>query len=539
MKKFIIICLLLLVATPVFADGTVIKNSKSGYAGVSTQTRADMTLYVRTTGNDSNDCLSTGAACLTIQEAVDRVPKIVKHVVTVDVGPGNFAGFYITGFRLEYPSGKFEVSGTLGEHTPGTGTATGTATSGDKDTCTDSGQSWTGDELIGKMVLVAGEYRFIRDNDGTTIELVGTLTANCSGKAYQLIEHDTILDSFPASNTYAYIEGYGNVTSTVSSTESTGIWVTEFAADGQGGSYDTWWFWSGDGISIARIFGDEPYYGGGWQDCFGIIRAYDIWVEDGSSYAMIYITSSFTINAKRWMAKSGSAGGIVVSGVHNTTINEVYSEENGTHGLSLGANLAVNMDDINIDTVGTVGITVSASVYVSLTNVDVVDATTDGVMVEHTNKMDFSTLNISSSGGDGIEIGHGTSFVDIDAGTITGNSGYGVRVDENTVGNKSTGSSVNMTGTITVSNNTLGGIVGKNYSVIALTDVDGSGNGNYGLELEVGSGATITTATGITGTSGDATINAGTTALVWATDFNDDGDIVVNIDNGCRIERKD
>jgi hypothetical protein len=59
------------------------------------------------------------------------------------------------------------------------------------------------------------------------------------------------------------------------------------------------------------------------------------------------------------------------------------------------------------------------------------------------------------------------------------------------------------------------------------------------LELETYSHATITTDTGITGSSGDATINDGTTALTWATQFDDDGDIVVNTSNLCMIERRD
>ena len=67
----------------------------------------------------------------------------------------------------------------------------------------------------------------------------------------------------------------------------------------------------------------------------------------------------------------------------------------------------------------------------------------------------------------------------------------------------------------------------------------GSGNGTWGLELKdnahvVHDGGGTTT---ITGSSGDATINGGTTALDWSTDFVSNGDLVVNLDNGCRIVR--
>jgi len=65
-------------------------------------TDADLNLYVETAGNDANDCTAPGAfACRTIQGAIDKVPKRIRHKVTITVGKGEFAGAVIEGFSVE------------------------------------------------------------------------------------------------------------------------------------------------------------------------------------------------------------------------------------------------------------------------------------------------------------------------------------------------------------------------------------------------------------------------------------------------------
>lgn len=51
----------------------------------------DLTLYVSTTGNDSNDGLSTGTAKRTIQSAIDAVPKnLGGHKVVIEIADGDY-----------------------------------------------------------------------------------------------------------------------------------------------------------------------------------------------------------------------------------------------------------------------------------------------------------------------------------------------------------------------------------------------------------------------------------------------------------------
>ncbi|MDF2570490.1 MAG: hypothetical protein K0R55_2094 [Sporomusa sp.] len=56
-----------------------------------TMTTADITYYVATTGNDSNDGLTSGTAFKTIQKAIDSIPQIVNHTVTINVAAGTYA----------------------------------------------------------------------------------------------------------------------------------------------------------------------------------------------------------------------------------------------------------------------------------------------------------------------------------------------------------------------------------------------------------------------------------------------------------------
>jgi hypothetical protein len=62
-------------------------------------TPGPITLYVSTTGNDSNDGLTIGTALRNIQTAINRIPQIVNHAVTINVAAGTYTeSLFITGF---------------------------------------------------------------------------------------------------------------------------------------------------------------------------------------------------------------------------------------------------------------------------------------------------------------------------------------------------------------------------------------------------------------------------------------------------------
>ena len=66
-------------------------------------TTQNMTLYVDgTNGDDSNDGLTPQTAFRTIQKAVDSVPKILRHPVTINIADGVYdESVFVCGFRSE------------------------------------------------------------------------------------------------------------------------------------------------------------------------------------------------------------------------------------------------------------------------------------------------------------------------------------------------------------------------------------------------------------------------------------------------------
>lgn len=153
-------------------------------------TTAAITLYVDPTGSDSNDCTATGtAACLTIQGALNKVPKMLRHGVTVNVAAGTYGCFYVAGFTCD-PSFQQTTGGLLVDATAAltastlaTGSATGTATSSAAGsgttfgTLTDSGATWTINDLKGRFITSASQTRVISSNTATAITIVGTWTS--------------------------------------------------------------------------------------------------------------------------------------------------------------------------------------------------------------------------------------------------------------------------------------------------------------------------------------------------------------------------
>lgn len=73
-------------------------------------TEGNLTLFVSTTGNDTNDGMTAGTALRNIQTAINRIPQIVNHTVTINVAAGtysesiNFVGFMGSGIIQINPS---------------------------------------------------------------------------------------------------------------------------------------------------------------------------------------------------------------------------------------------------------------------------------------------------------------------------------------------------------------------------------------------------------------------------------------------------
>lgn len=176
-------------------------------------TQGALNLYVETTGNDANFCTDVSAPCLTIQGAVDKVPKLIRHPVIIAVGQGTFgAGAYISAFLIDKAADPsvgayMQVFGTLINGTPATGPATGTATSGTAGT-TDSvtwgtltltGAGWTVNDLRGKLLEItggtgSGQIRSVYANTADTITVAGDWTAPTGTSTFAIRDWGTTIN---------------------------------------------------------------------------------------------------------------------------------------------------------------------------------------------------------------------------------------------------------------------------------------------------------------------------------------------------------
>ncbi len=195
------------------------------------QTNAALTFFVDPTGNDANACTASGTnACLTIQGALNKAPKLLRHNVTVNVAAGNYAGFIISGFTVDPSVQKTTagilINGVLGNVTPTTGSATGTATAGSAGalatavfgTLTDSGATWTVNDaaLVGKLITItggtgSGQVRVVCSNTATVITICGTWTAPTGTSTYALQAPTSIITSTTAAVPNSISGGIGGV----------------------------------------------------------------------------------------------------------------------------------------------------------------------------------------------------------------------------------------------------------------------------------------------------------------------------------------
>lgn len=178
---------------------------------------SNLTLYVDPTGDDSNACTGTGtAACLTIQGAINKVPKRIRgSLVTINVAAGTYtACAIVSGFTVEYPTvvsastgAGLLIKGTMITATPTTGSATGTVTSVTNgtdpvfSTFTITGAGWTVNDFAGKLVEVTsgtgvGQYRLVQSNTADTVTLVGQWGTNIvAGSGVTIRDWGSIINS--------------------------------------------------------------------------------------------------------------------------------------------------------------------------------------------------------------------------------------------------------------------------------------------------------------------------------------------------------
>lgn len=239
-----------LILAAAIAHGQILSGGRAGAGNAETTTTSNVALFVDPTGSDSNDCASTGAgACLTIQGAINKVPKILRHRATIVAATGSFAAFNVSGFTTDISTQQTTagllIDGTLTNSTVATGTATGTATAGSAGstdtfgTLTDSGQTWAVNDLRGRFLVLTGgtgigQAKAITSNTATAITIVGLFSpAPIAGTTYAIQDSTSLITTcgtMPpsatgtqlAADTYA-IRTQGNASATTVTIRGFGI----------------------------------------------------------------------------------------------------------------------------------------------------------------------------------------------------------------------------------------------------------------------------------------------------------------------------
>lgn len=160
------------------------------------------------TGNDSFNCQSASTPCLTIQGAVNKVPKLLRDQVTVNVAAGIYAGFIVSGFSedvgVQQSTGGLLIDGALANSTLATGSATGTAAgagqvAGSGSTfgvLCDSGATWTVNDLRGRFITTASPTNsafVVSSNTATCVTIVGTWSLPVAGVTTYTIQDPSVI----------------------------------------------------------------------------------------------------------------------------------------------------------------------------------------------------------------------------------------------------------------------------------------------------------------------------------------------------------
>jgi hypothetical protein len=484
------------------------------------ETTQDFTLYVRTTGSDSNGGLTTDTALLTIQEAIDRIPKFIKHTVVIDIGSGTFGGFCLASRIYTAETASLTIRGVVDLATGlASGTNSGTATGGSTSTLVDAGQSWTANDLRGRMALVNGEYRVIYSNDATSITFVGVFTATCSGKAYQIVEPKTILNTICAYSAVVTVTGQTNFSISpnwylqnlrINTPSGASYYGMRHEGTGSGSmervciysqASQTGWRMH---TVLGSVSGSDIYITGGDTGMYGIqagnmptatpmlrIFCYNI-----TTYGFrFFYTTQVAIN----YAVAQSCGyGFYAIYCSNVTIQSPYIVSCTTAGIAL--RLCPNFA---ISGTGTT-----------------VDSCTIGMLLQGVNRANLSSPTlIQNSTSHGVQLGDTTfsyraaSWLYVDSTKILNNGGSGIFA----------------TGSNFVRINSLG-------------TAGGTGNTRFGVELEDGAQAFVRSGiitNPLTGAMGDATIDDSKAVLTWATQFAVDLNIVYDPGANTFIKRRD
>lgn len=333
-------------ADPVMTRGGALK--KRAY-----QTYATTTLYVDPTGSDSNSCTASGtSACLTVTGVLAKLPRFIQNNVTINLAAGTYnEGVTVTGFHLANGV-TFAITGTMSSFTVATGTNSGTTTassagsSAGPATITDSGQSWTTNDLRGRFITFSsgtlnGQSFPIYANTATTVTFPTTLTPG-TGVTYSIQTPGSIIAGGASGHTFSNCFGTGTMTVTNvewsrtsgtvlmtygNSSHSTTFTNNRFMQSGTSFAINH----TGGSLSISRSYMESSATSTGMQS--QAITGTSV-VRSGFTNSVIRMTSAGAATAYR--AAQGTAGssfftGSIAEGTGTSSTTPLVSIDSGNN----------------------------------------------------------------------------------------------------------------------------------------------------------------------------------------------------------------
>ncbi len=211
LKIFIIILIVLasslLVAATTYVDssGIVEFGDPNGLVEDDDQTPFSIILYVDNAGDDSNACTANGVnACATIQGAITKIPHVIRKSYTIIMQSAQtHAGFILANRHFGNSGGtsgwgKLEIKGSSTVNCDISGSS-GTITSGDDYSLTDTTKSWSVNGARGCSVANGGMIFLVASNTSDTLTFANkNVNGFDAAEAYSVSTPRAIISAAPA-----------------------------------------------------------------------------------------------------------------------------------------------------------------------------------------------------------------------------------------------------------------------------------------------------------------------------------------------------
>lgn len=324
--------------------------------------------YVDPSGSDANDCRFSGVfACRTLAGAMQKIGAYyIRHDVQINVADGTYAeNLNIAGGLYIVNGVTVTIAGTLAAFTVATGTNSGTSTASAAGsaatgpaTMTDSGQSWTVNDLKGRFITftsgaLSGSSFPITANTATVITMAGTGAAG-TGSTYSIQTPGAVFAQ-PANGTIANVDGRGSLT-------FSGVGITSSSTSGV--------IFRGPGllgITNCRLVMASSVAGLNVQ--LGLATLTRSYVQNTSSGPGVLVTGgsaavlpALSVSGAFVQSTTGSAISVLNNGLTSNTMSPIFLETTTGTGLSTRAGQNVNLSSGAFATCTSTGIGFSVGV---------------------------------------------------------------------------------------------------------------------------------------------------------------------------------